>query len=78
MKSCFGTIFPDLEQLHFGKPLAGKVFQICVLSQGPGHRDRALDIDLESWQGCRQCEDFRNCYDFSLAKLEMQRVLREF
>jgi hypothetical protein len=77
MKSCFGTIYPDLERLQFGEPLAGKVFQICIRSLGPGHRDRKLDIDLNAWQCCRQCDDFRNCYDFSLAKLEMQRTLRE-
>jgi hypothetical protein len=77
MKSCFGTIYPDLERLQFGKTLAGKVFQISIRSQGPGHRDRKLDIDLNAWQGCQQCEDFRNCYDFSMAKLEMQRTLRE-
>jgi hypothetical protein len=77
VKSCFGTIYPDLEQIQLGKTAAGKVFHICINSQGPGHRDRKLSIDLESWQDCRQCEDFRNCYDFSLAKLEMQRVLRE-
>ncbi len=78
MKSCFGTIFPDLEQLHFGKPVEGSVFKISLNSRGPGHRDRKLDIDLSAWQDCQQCADFRNCYDFSTAKLEMQRVLREF
>ena len=77
MKDCFGTIYPDLKQLEFGKPLAGKVFQICISSRGPGHRDRTLDVDLKAWQACQQCEDFRNCYDFSTAKLEMQRVLLE-
>ncbi len=78
MKSCFGTIFPDLEQLQFGEPVAGRVFKISLNSQGPGHRDRKLDIDFSAWQDCQQCADFRNCYDFSTAKLEMQRVLREF
>ena len=77
MKSCFGTIYPDLEHLQFGKTVAGRVFQISINSQGPGHRDRKLDIDLNAWQGCQQCEDFRNCYNFSTAKLEMQRVLRD-
>jgi len=33
MKNCFGTIYPDLAQFQFGKPLAGKVFQICVDSR---------------------------------------------
>ncbi len=77
MKSCFGTIYPDLEQFKLGKLLAGKVFQITVASQGPGHRDRQLQMDLTAWQDCQGCADFRNCYDFSNAKLEMQRVLAE-
>ena len=77
MKSCFGTIYPDLEQFQFGKPFAGKVFQISISSQGAGHRDRKLEIDLNACQGCQQCGDFRNCFDLSTAKLEMQRTLRE-
>lgn len=77
MKNCFGTIYPDLEQMQLGKPLAGKVFQISVDSLGAGHRDRKLEIDLNAWQDCRQCPDFADCRDFSSAKLEMQRVLRE-
>jgi hypothetical protein len=77
MKSCFGTIYPDLQQLQFDKPLGGKVFQIYIHTEGPGHRDRKLDIDLAAWQDCQQCGDFRNCYDFSSAKLEMQRLLSE-
>lgn len=45
VKTCFGAIYPDLEQFQFGKPMAGKVFQITVNTLGPGHRDRMLDID---------------------------------
>jgi hypothetical protein len=77
VKSCFGTIYPDLQQFELGKPLAGKVFRITVASQGPGHRDRQLHTDIIAWQDCQQCSDFRNCYDFSNSKLEMQRVLVE-
>jgi hypothetical protein len=75
MKVCFGTIYPDLEQFRFGKPMVGKVFQITVDTQGPGHRDRQLDTDVDAWEDCRCCEDFHNCLDFSNAKLQMQRVL---
>ena len=75
MKSCFGTIFPDVDQIQFGKPAAGKVFRILVDTVGPGHRDRKLDIDEAAWEDCRACDDFQNCYDFSMAKLQMQRVL---
>jgi hypothetical protein len=77
MKTCFGTIYPDLEYFQFGKPMNGKVFQIRVDTLGAGQRDRKLEIDVEAWQECRQCEDFRNCLDFSNAKLQMQMVLRD-
>jgi hypothetical protein len=77
MKTCFGTIYPDLEQFQFGTPLVGKVFQISVNTIGPGQRDRKLTIDADAWEECRQCEDFESCFDFSTAKLQMQRVLRE-
>jgi hypothetical protein len=45
MKSCFGTIDPDLEQFQFGKPMPGEVFQITINTVGTGNRDRKLDID---------------------------------
>jgi hypothetical protein len=77
MKTCFGNIYPDLEKFQFAKPLAGKVFQITVDTIGPGQRDRTLTIDTDAWEDCRQCEDFQNCFDFSSAKLQMQRLLRE-
>ena len=75
MKTCFGTIYPDLENFQFGKPLNGKVFQITINTLGPGHRDRELNIDENAWQDCRQCEDFQNCLEFSNSKIQMQRVL---
>ena len=77
MKDCFGKIFPDLEQVEFGRPVAGRVFQILVSSRGANHRERTLQVDLSAWQECEKCDDFRNCYDFSTAKLNMQRVIRE-
>lgn len=74
-KSCFGTIFPNVDQIQFGQPAAGKVFTILVDTIGPGQRTRKLEIDEAAWDDCRLCDDFQNCYNFSLAKLEMQRVL---
>ena len=76
-KTCFGNIYPDLEQFQFGRRLVGKVFQICVDTIGPGQRDRNLTTDTDAWDDCRQCEDFQSCFDFSSAKLQMQRVLRD-
>ena len=77
MKDCFGKIFPDLEQVEFGKPVAGRVFQILVRSRGASHRECSLQVDVSAWQECEKCDDFRNCYDFSTAKLNMQRAIQE-
>jgi hypothetical protein len=77
MKDCFGTIYPDVEQVQFGSTVAGKVFRIRVSTLGPGHRDRKLEVDQREWQECQRCEDFRNCYDFSNAKLKMQQMLAQ-
>jgi sulfatase maturation enzyme AslB (radical SAM superfamily) len=77
MKTCFGNIYPDLEHFQFGKPMVGKVFQMCVETLGAGHRERKMEIDIGAWQDCQRCEDFRNCFDFSSAKLQMQVVLTQ-
>jgi hypothetical protein len=74
MKDCYGTIFPDMSQFRFGKELAGKVFKLKVETLGPGHRDRHLDTDLQQWQACQQCQDFRSGYDFSHARLAMEQA----
>jgi hypothetical protein len=75
MKTCFGTIYPDLEKFQFGKPMSGRVFQIIINTVGPGQRDRELNIDENAWEDCRRCDDFQNCLDFSNAKLQMKKVV---
>jgi hypothetical protein len=75
MRDCFGNIYPDLEQLQFGSTIRGKVFAISVTTLGPGHRHRKLEVDQDEWEDCRRCGDFRNCLDFSNAKLTIQQAL---
>jgi len=75
MKDCFGTIYPDLEQLPFGATVEGKVFGVRVTTMGPGQRDRKLEVDRKEWEDCQRCEDFRNCYDYSTARLGMQQAI---
>lgn len=75
MKDCFGTIYPDLEKLQFGATVEGKVFRIHVATLGPGHRDRNLEVDRSEWEECQHCEEFRNCFDFSTARLNIQQAL---
>jgi len=77
MKECFGTIYPDLTQIQFGKQINGKVFRLRIDTLGPCHRDRNLEANVKEWENCQSCEDFRNCYDFSTAKLLMQQFMMQ-
>jgi sulfatase maturation enzyme AslB (radical SAM superfamily) len=72
MKECYGKIYPDLQEVSFGQELAGKVFQFRIDTLGSGHRERKTEASLREWQDCQRCEDFRSCYDFSSAKLQLQ------
>ncbi len=75
MKTCYGTIYPDLLNFHFGKHCTGKVFDFMIESRGAGHRDIHLVSKNDEWDMCQQCEVFRSCIDFSTAKLHMQQVV---
>ena len=75
MKECFGTMYPDLSNIRFGKELNGKVFRVLIDTRGPGHRERHLQADLKEWEACQQCELYRSCYDLSMANLAMQQAV---
>ena len=75
MKTCYGTIYPELSKFRFYHEIAGKVFRMRVDTRGPGHRDPHLTVSMEEWEDCQRCELYKSCYDFSNAKLTMQRVL---
>jgi hypothetical protein len=77
MKECFGTIYPDLTQIQFGKVIAGKVFRLRIDTIGAYYRERNLESNVREWQECQACEDFRNCYDFSTAKFLMQQFMMQ-
>jgi hypothetical protein len=75
MKTCFGTIFPDPMKMQFFQPAAGKVFQVQISTLGPGHRDVKLDANMEEWQKCTECEEYRKCLDFCMASLAFKQAV---
>jgi hypothetical protein len=46
-----------------------------VDTRGPGHREPHLTVNMEEWEDCQRCELYKSCYDFSNAKLAMQRAI---
>jgi hypothetical protein len=67
--------FRDPTKIQFFQPAAGKVFQVRVNTLGPGHRDTKLDVNLEEWQKCTECEEYRNCLDFCMASLAFKEAV---
>lgn len=75
MKECFGKIYPDLSRIEFNKDLAGKVFHLCIGSQGMMHQRPQFETDLAAWEDCQHCELYHSCYDLSNAKLAMRQAV---
>ena len=72
MKDCFGKIFPDLSRVENNKLLAGKVFKVRINCTGMMPQSRQLESDLQAWEECQRCEQYRGCFDLSIARLAIQ------
>lgn len=58
-------------------PLKGKVFSVLVRSAGIGVQSRDIEADPQAWEACRQYPEYSSCYDFSMARLSLDQVLRQ-
>ena len=73
---CYGTMFPDLSRLKPKERLEGQAFTARVVGSGTRPYRRSLGVKVEAWEACVACPDYRTCFDLSLAKLELNDVLR--
>lgn len=74
-KDCYGTMFPDLDRLDANKPLAGKAFNVLVESHGIVVSSRQVTVRPDGWDECTACENYRDCYDLSMARLALATAL---
>lgn len=74
-KDCYGTMFPDLSRLDLNKPLAGKALQALVESHGIGVSSRQVAVRRDGRDECTAYENYRDCYDLSVAKLALAMAL---
>ena len=72
---CYGRMFPDLDALQTNQPLEGKAFGVMVRSQGIGIAGREVSVRADGWDQCTQCDQYRDCYDLSMAKLALGTAL---
>ena len=75
MKQCYGKIYPDLSRVEYNQVLAGKVFKTQINCNGLMPRAPQFEYNLEEWEACQKCEQYRSCYDLSNSKLFMRRAL---
>jgi hypothetical protein len=73
--ACYGRLFPDLAQLDDSTPAEGKVFAVQQQRSGMYGQQRRIAIDHEAWDACRQCPDFRACYDLSVAHILLAQAI---
>ena len=67
--TCCGNMFPDLDRLEDNQPARGRVFEVLLESKGIGLSGRRITVDPDQWKRCVACEQYRSCYDLSMAKL---------
>ena len=69
---CYGAIFPDLAD-RWRSSGSGKVFSFGIRrSMGTEPVERNIRVDTEQWDQCRRCEEFEECYRFSMTKLAFE------
>lgn len=73
---CYGNLLPDLDRLEHNKPCRGVALSALVTSHGVGPRSAEVGVNEERWDACVACEDYRSCYDLSIAKLALRQALR--
>lgn len=74
-KDCYGTMFPNLDRVDLNKPSSGKAFDVLVESHGIGVSSRQVTVRPEGWDKCTACDNYRDCYDLSMAKLALATAL---
>jgi hypothetical protein len=73
--NCYGSLFLDFTRLNHNQPMESRAFSALVVSHGIGVQSRKLEVKREGWKKCISCQDYRTCYDLSLAKLVMNAVM---
>ncbi len=76
--ACYGTMFPNLDQLEPNEPRSGKVFSATVSGSGFGVSSRRISVDRDQWELCLACPAYRGCYDLSLGRLSLRQALARY
>lgn len=75
-KECYGTMFPDALNYREDEPNSGKVFTFELKTAGGLYRSgRKFSANVEEWDDCLECGEFKHCYKLCMAKMSLEGVI---
>jgi hypothetical protein len=72
-RKCYGRMFPSLDSRD-KEFQQGKVFGLRTRSKGVDRMDFDVLVDARQWESCVECQDYRTCYDLSMARFQVARA----
>ncbi len=72
----FRDDLPRFGGLGLNTSTKGQVFTVTLRSQGIGIQSKEIATDLEAWEQCEECEQFRSCYDLSVGRLALENAIQ--
>lgn len=76
LPDCYGTMLPDFGNVAANKPLEGLAVRAQVVSHGLGAPTQKVELKREGCEQCVACPAYRTCYDFCIARLLMNSLLK--
>ena len=78
-QECYGKLFPSIENAepnvdHKGKALSFRVERTEMIVPPR----RVTKVDSTQWDECTQCAEFENCYQLSMARLQLEQAVRSY
>ena len=71
-RDCFAKMLPYPTGNKVLASSAGKAFAwTSKPSGGLAAPDKAIEVDIDAWDECRNCQEFDSCYHLSMAKLSL-------
>ena len=73
--ACYGKMFPSMDLLRVNQVVRGAVFGYEIVSHGMSSQGHRVLVDDEQWRKCEECPERAPCFDLSVGKAFMERVL---
>ena len=74
-KTCYGKMFPSMDDFVVNRPEKGAVFGYEIVSRGMASQGHQVLVDEAQWRECDGCPERTPCFEFSLGEAFMEQAL---